>query len=130
MKYIQHYKDYRLKQIERIKKTQNNLAIKKEELNKEIIKKKNLLEIKKKEKLNYQSDKNSQLISLAKIRDNEQNLAAELEKNNKKRNEIVKAVKKAIEDEIKALEKLKKAKFALTPEGIAMSKALTKIREG
>ena len=126
MKYIQHYKDYRLKQIERIKKTQNNLAIKKEELNKEIIKKKNLLEIKKKEKLNYQSDKNSQLISLEKIRDNEQNLAAELEKNNKKRNEIVKAVKKAIEDEIKALEKLKKAKFALTPEGIAMSKSFNK----
>ena len=126
MKYIQHYKDYRLKQIERIKKTQNNLAIKKEELNKEIIKKKNLLEIKKKEKLNYQSDKNSQLISLAKIRDNEQNLAAELEKNNRKRNEIVKAVKKAIEDEIKALEKLKKAKFALTPEGIAMSKSFNK----
>ena len=126
MKYIQHYKDYRLKQIERIKKTQNNLAIKKEELNKEIIKKKDLLEIKKKEKLNYQSDKNSQLISLEKIRDNEQNLAAELEKNNKKRNEIVKAVKKAIEDEIKALEKLKKAKFALTPEGIAMSKSFNK----
>lgn len=126
MKYIQHYKDYRLKQIERIKKTQNNLAIKKEELNKEIIKKKNLLEIKKKEKLNYQSDKNSQLISLDKIRDNEQNLAAELEKNNKKRNEIVKAVKKAIEDEIKALEKLKKAKFALTPEGIAISKSFNK----
>ena len=126
MKYIQHYKDYRLKQIERIKKTQNNLAIKKEELNKEIIKKKDLLEIKKKEKLNYQSDKNSQLISLAKIRDNEQNLAAELEKNNKKRNEIVKAVKKAIEDEIKALEKLKKAKFALTPEGIAISKSFNK----
>ncbi len=126
MKYIQHYKDYRLKQIERIKKTQNNLTIKKEELNKEIIKKKNLLEIKKKEKLNYQTDKNSQLISLDKIRDNEQNLAAELEKNNKKRNEIVKAVKKAIEDEIKALEKLKKAKFALTPEGIAMSKSFNK----
>ena len=126
MKYIQHYKDYRLKQIERIKKTQNNLAVKKDELNKEIIKKKNLLEIKKKEKLNYQSDKNSQLISLEKIRDNEQNLAAELEKNNKKRNEIVKAVKKAIEDEIKALEKLKKAKFALTPEGIAISKSFNK----
>ena len=126
MKYIQHYKDYRLKQIERIKKTQNNLAIKKEELNKEIIKKKDLLEIKKKEKLNYQSDKNSQLISLDKIRENEQNLAAELEKNNKKRNEIVKAVKKAIEDEIKALEKLKKAKFALTPEGIAISKSFNK----
>ena len=127
MKYIQHYKDYRLKQIDRIKKTQNNLFIKKRRIKVKIIKKKkNLLEIKKKEKLNYQSDKNSQLISLEKIRDNEQNLAAELEKNNKKRNEIAKAVKKAIEDEIKALEKLKKAKFALTPEGIAISKNFNK----
>ena len=126
MKYIQHYKDYRLKQIDRIKKTQNNLAVKKEELNEEIKKKKDLLEIKKKEKLNYQSDKNLQLISLDKIRNNEENLAAELEINNKKRNEIAKAVKKAIENEIKALEKLKKAKFALTPEGIAISKNFNK----
>ncbi len=126
MKYIQHYKDYRLKQIDRIKKTQNNLAVKKEELNEEIKKKKDLLEIKKKEKLNYQSDKNLQLISLDKIRNNEENLAAELEINNKKRNEIAKAVKKAIENEIKALEKLKKAKFALTPEGKAISKNFNK----
>ena len=126
MKYIQHYKDYRLKQIDRIKKTQTNLTVKKEELGEEIKKKKDLLEVKKKEKLNYQTDKNSQLISLDKIRNNEENLAAELEKNNKKRNEIAKAVKKAIEDEIKALEKLKKAKFALTPEGIAMSKSFNK----
>lgn len=126
MKYIQHYKDYRLKQIDRIKKTQTNLTVKKEELGEEIKKKKDLLEVKKKEKLNYQTDKNSQLISLDKIRNNEENLAAELEKNNKKRNEIAKAVKKAIENEIKALEKLKKAKFALTPEGIAMSKSFNK----
>ena len=49
MKYIQHYKDYRLKQIDRIKKTQSNLFIKKEELSQEIKKKKTLLEIKKKE---------------------------------------------------------------------------------
>ena len=126
MKYIQHYKDYRLKQIDRIKKTQANLFIKKEELSQEIKKKKNLLEIKKKEKLNYQFDKNLQLISLEKIRSNEENLADELEKSNKKRKEIAKAVKKAIEDEIKALEKLKKAKFALTPEGIAISKNFNK----
>ena len=126
MKYIQHYKDYRLKQIDRIKKTQANLFIKKEELSQEIKKKKTLLEIKKKEKLNYQFDKNLQLISLEKIRSNEENLADELEKSNKKRKEIAKAVKKAIEDEIKALEKLKKAKFALTPEGIAISKNFNK----
>ena len=77
MKYIQHYKDYRLKQIDRIKKNENKLA-------------------------------------------------EELEKNNAERREIAKAVKKAIEDEIKALEKLKKAKFSLTPEGLAMSKSFNK----
>ena len=59
MKYIQHYKDYRLKQIDRIKKTQYNLVISKEELNKEIKNKKDLLEIKKQEKLNYLTAKNS-----------------------------------------------------------------------
>ena len=126
MKYIQHYKDYRLKQIDRIKKTQEALAISKEQLNEEIKNKKDLLEIKEKEKLNYLTDKNSQLISLEKIKKNENKLAEELEKNNAERREIAKAVKKAIEDEIKALEKLKKAKFSLTPEGLAMSKSFNK----
>ena len=41
MKYIQYYKDYRLEQIARIKKTQINLEIKKKEYFEEI-KKKNL----------------------------------------------------------------------------------------
>ena len=126
MKDIQHYKDYRLKQIDRIKKTQEALAISKEQLNEEIKNKKDLLEIKEKEKLNYLTDKNSQLISLEKIKRNENKLAEELEKNNAERREIAKAVKKAIEDEIKALEKLKKAKFSLTPEGLAMSKSFNK----
>ena len=126
MKYIQHYKDYRLKQIDRIKKTQEALVISKEQLNKEIKNKKDLLEIKEKEKLNYLTDKNSQLISLEKIKRNENKLAEELEKNNAERREIAKAVKKAIEDEIRALEKLKKAKFSLTPEGLAMSKSFNK----
>ena len=126
MKYIQHYKDYRLKQIDRIKKTQINLKLKKEEFGKEIINKKNLLKIKKDEKVNYQVDKNAQLVSLNKIKNNEENLAKELEKSNLKRREIAKAVKKAIEDEIRALEKLKKSKFNATPEGIALSKNFNK----
>ena len=126
MKYIQHYKDYRLKQIDRIKKTQINLKLKKEEFVKEIINKKNLLKIKKDEKVNYQVDKNAQLVSLNKIKNNEENLAKELEKSNLKRREIAKAVKKAIEDEIRALEKLKKSKFDATPGGIALSKNFNK----
>ena len=62
------------------------------------------------------------IISLEKIKNNEKNLAEDLEKNNKKRQEIAKAVKKAIEKEIRALEKLKKSKFDYTPEGKALSK--------
>jgi septal ring factor EnvC (AmiA/AmiB activator) len=126
MKYIQHYKDYRLKQIDRIRTTQDNLVIKKEELNTEIENKKELLAVKELEKLNYLTDKNSQIISLNKIKTNEDKLAAELQRNNNKRKEIAAAVKKAIKDEIKALEKLKKSKFALTPEGLAMSKSFNK----
>ena len=126
MKYIQHYKDYRLKQIDRIRTTQDNLVIKKEELNTEIENKKELLAVKELEKLNYLTDKNSQIISLNKIKTNEDKLAAELQRNNNKRKEIAAAVKKAIKDEIRALEKLKKSKFALTPEGLAMSKSFNK----
>jgi septal ring factor EnvC (AmiA/AmiB activator) len=65
-------------------------------------------------------------VSLNKIKNNEENLAKELEKSNLKRREIAKAVKKAIEDEIRALEKLKKSKFDATPEGIALSKNFNK----
>lgn len=122
MKYIQYYKDYRLKQIDRIKKTQINLEIKKGEYFDEIKRKKSLLENKKQEKIDYQKDKNIQIISLEKIKNNEKNLAEDLEKNNIKRQEIAKAVKKAIEKEIRALEKLKKSKFDYTPEGKALSK--------
>lgn len=122
MKYIQYYKDYRLKQIDRIKKTQIELEIKKSEYFEEIKRKKFLLENKKQEKIDYQNDKNIQVISLEKIKSNEQTLADDLEKNNLKRKEIAKAVKKAIEDEIRALEKLKKSKFDSTPEGKALSK--------
>jgi septal ring factor EnvC (AmiA/AmiB activator) len=122
MKYIQYYKDYRLKQIDRIKKTQINLEIKKEEFFEEIKRKRSLLENKKQEKINYQKDKNIQIISLEKIKNNEENLAKDLEKNNKKQQEIAKAVKKAIEKEIRALEKLRKSKFDFTPEGKVLSK--------
>ena len=122
MKYIQYYKDYRLKQIDRIKKTQINLEIKKKEYFEEIKRKKSLLENKKQEKKDYQDDKNIQIISLEKIKTNEKKLAKDLEKNNLKRKEIAKAVKKAIEKEIRALEKLKKSKFDSSKEGKALSK--------
>ena len=80
MKYIQYYKDYRLKQIARIKKTQINLEIKKGEYFEEIKRKKSLIENKKQEKIDYQNDKNIQIISLEKIKNNEKKLAEEFRK--------------------------------------------------
>ena len=61
--------------------------IKKEELNIEIENKKELLAVKEQEKLNYLTDKNSQIVSLNKIKTNEDKLAAELQRNNNKRKE-------------------------------------------
>ena len=122
MKYIQHYSDYRLKQVERIKKTQEELLEKKDLLKEEKERKNLIVNSKKVEKTNYMSDKSSQLASLTQLKQNEAQLAKKLAEDNRKRREIASAVKKAIESEIKKVTKPNESKFSLTPEGIAMSK--------
>ena len=122
MKYIQHYSDYRKKQVERINSTQIELSIKQQLLKEEMEKKKTLVNNKQKEKNHFLNDKKSQLISLNTLKKNEAVLAKELKRNNEKRKEIANAVKKAILEEIKLAEKSNKSKFSLTPEGIEMSK--------
>ena len=122
MKYIQHYSDYRKKQVERINSTQIELSIKQQLLKEEMEKKKTLVNSKQKEKNHFLNDKKSQLISLNTLKKNEAVLAKELKRNNEKRKEIANAVKKAILEEIKLAEKSNKSKFSLTPEGIEMSK--------
>ena len=121
MKYIQHYTDYRKKQIERIKKIQLLLIEKKKLLKEELSQKENIIEIKNSEKNNYLNDKDVQEKYLSDLKISESSLTQELKINNQKRREIARAVKKAIEDEIKAIEKKTKSKFNLTPEGIALS---------
>ena len=121
MKYIQHYADYRKKQIERIKKIQLLLIEKKKLLKEELSQKENIIEIKNSEKNNYLNDKDVQEKYLSDLKISESSLTQELKINNQKRREIARAVKKAIEDEIKAIEKKTKSKFNLTPEGIALS---------
>ena len=121
MKYIQHYADYRKKQVERIKKIQLLLIEKKKLLKEELSQKENIIEIKNSEKNNYLNDKDVQEKYLSDLKISESSLTQELKINNQKRREIARAVKKAIEDEIKAIEKKTKSKFNLTPEGIALS---------
>ena len=121
MKYIQHYAEFRKKQVERIKQIQHLLIEKKKFLRVELSQKESVIKIKNSEKNNYLNDKNAQEKYLNDLKISESSLTQELKINNQKRKEIAKAVKKAIEEEIKAIEKKTKSKFNLTPEGLALS---------
>ncbi len=124
MKYIQHYADYRKKQIERITKNQTDLAIEKELLSSEIEKKSLLIETKKSEKENYLNDKKTQELSLKELKQNENLLVKQLNEHSKKRKIISNAIRKAIEKEVRStIKKSKTATFSLTPEGMELSKS-------
>ena len=124
MKYIQHYADYRKKQIERILKNQTDLAIEKELLSTEIDKKYLLIESKKSEKENYLNDKKTQEVSLKKLKQNEDILVKQLNEQSKKRKLISNAIRKAIEKEVRStIKESKTATFSLTPEGMELSKS-------
>jgi murein hydrolase activator len=124
MKYIQHYADYRKKQIERIIKNQTDLAIEKELLSSEIEKKSLLIETKKSEKENYLNDKKTQELSLKGLKLNENILVKQLNEQSKKRKIISNAIRKAIEKEVRStIKESKTAEFSLTPEGMALSKS-------
>ena len=121
MKYIQHYAEFRKKQVERIKQIKLLLIEKKKFLRVELSQKESVIKIKNSEKNNYLNDKDAQEKYLNDLKISESSLTQELKINNQKRKEIAKAVKKAIEEEIKAIEKKTKSKFNLTPEGLALS---------
>jgi len=122
MKYIQHYADYRAKQVERIQKTQQELIYKKKELDNENHKKQNLIVTKKDEKSSYLNDKISQTETLNALKEDEQTLIDKLKEDNTKRREISKAIRSAIEKELKKTSNKKESRFSLTPEGVAISK--------
>ena len=124
MKYIQHYADYRKKQIERILKNQVDLSIEKELLSAEIEKKSLLVETKKSEKENYLNDKITQEVALKKLKENEDLLVKQLNEQSKKRKKISSAIRKAIEKEVRStIKESKTASFSLTPEGMELSKS-------
>ena len=124
MKYIQHYADYRKKQIERILKNQVDLSIEKELLSAEIEKKSLLVETKKSEKENYLNDKITQEVALKKLKENEDLLVKQLNEQSKKRKKISSAIRKAIEEEVRSsIKESKTASFSLTPEGMELSKS-------
>ena len=84
MKYIQHYADYRKKQVERIKKIQLILIEKKKLLREELSQKEVVIKIKNREKNNYLNDKDAQETYLNDLKRSESSLTQELKINNQK----------------------------------------------
>ncbi|MAP02081.1 MAG: hypothetical protein CMD01_04605 [Flavobacteriales bacterium] len=122
MKYIQHYKDYRQNQIEKIEKNQAVLEDKILYLEEKITAKKAISKIKKNEKSEYLKDKKRQQETFARLKADENKYKSILSAQQKKKQKIALAIRKAIEKEISATIKKTKNKFTLTPEANALSK--------
>ncbi len=123
LKYIQQYTDYRQKQVERIKSTQQLLADKILELEQIKAEKEGLAIAQKQEKQLFLKDKQAQQESLKKLQANEALLKKQLQQQKAKRERIAMAIRKAIEKEIAEEAKKNKTKgFVTTPETTALSK--------
>lgn len=126
MQYIQQYTEYRQKQVERIKKTQDVLQQKIKEIEIKKSEKENLATIQKQEKENYIKDQELEKKTLALLQSDEQKLKNELEKQKQKRKEIASAIRKAIEKEMEKITSTSsKSGFTITPESAALSKTFS-----
>lgn len=123
LKYIEQYTDYKQKQVERIQQTKSLLEGKIDEI--AILKdsKKELVIVQKQEKELFLKDKENQQASLKKLQANENQLKHQLQQQKNKQQQIARAIRKAIENEIAAVAKKNKSKgFVSTPETSALSK--------
>ncbi len=126
MQYIKQYKDYRKKQVERIKETKGLLSEKIAELEITKLEKNDLKAIQKTEKTRFLEDKQTQQIALSRLKKNEQQLKLKLDKQNKERRNLASAIRKAIEKEIEKEALIeKKSGFRITPETKALAKSFT-----
>lgn len=126
MQYIKQYKDYRLKQVERIQETKVLLSEKIAELEVKKLEKNELKVVQESEKKSFLEDKQTQQIALSKLKQNEQQLKNKLDKQNKERRNLASAIRKAIEAEIrKEAGTSKETGFRVTPESTALAKSFT-----
>jgi len=124
MQYIKQYKDYRKKQVERIKETKSLLSVKIAELEITKLAKNDLKSIQKTEKMRFLEDKQTQQIALYRLKENEQQLKNKLNKQNQERRNLASAIRKAIEKELEKAALLeKKSDFKITPETAALAKS-------
>ncbi len=128
MKYIQQYAEYRQRQVERIKETKITLQGIMEELEVKKVEKKDLAKVQELEKANFLADKELQRQALNSLKADEMKLKNQLDRQEKKRNEIANAVRKAIEKEIAEAAKKNNSSsggFKVAPEAAALSKSFT-----
>jgi murein hydrolase activator len=122
LKYMQQYAQYREKQAEMIKLTQQTIENNLKKLEAEKQEKLALLSMEDQEKLELKKDKDSQQDNLRKLMQEENKLRAELKKQQQDVNRLNAAIQRIIEEEIRRAKEASKTKtFQLTPEAAALS---------
>ncbi|MFZ5551898.1 MAG: murein hydrolase activator EnvC family protein [Bacteroidota bacterium] len=110
IKYIQQFGDYRKKQVEMIKKTQEDLEIKAAELEEQKNEKLGLAKTQESEKKNFEEDKSKQQVALTELQKEEKKLKQELTRQEEKRKQLAQQIKKAIEEEIREQQRIEAEK--------------------
>ena len=113
LKYFQQYNQYRKKQADAILGTQQEIAVKNNELQLKKEDKKSLLSSEEQEKLNLHKEKAEQEDVLVKLQDTEKQLKGELEQKRRDAEALTAAIKKLIQEEIRRQEEEEKEKRRL-----------------
>ena len=117
MLYFQQYAEYREKQVEAIKETEEILKGIIAELEKEKLKKAELIELQYEETKSLSSEKQQKAEIISQLKDKETELQKKLRKQRQESKKLQNAIAKIIAEEAKkAAKKTKSGKYALTPE--------------
>jgi septal ring factor EnvC (AmiA/AmiB activator) len=123
LKYFQQYSQYRLTQVELIIKSQQALSKKVEELEAQKEEKRKLIEEENAERGLLSSEKQEQQSVLSTLKEKEKEIKKEIAKQKAEAEQLNRAIKKVIEEEIRKSEEANKAKkgLTLTPEAQQLS---------
>ncbi len=120
-KIMQEYADYRKRQADEIRETQEKLQMRIVELAADLEAKEALIAEKAKEAEELSKDKAESERVLAELKQEEQKLRKQQEQQEAERQKINAAIRKIIEDELAAEKKKNDGRFELTPEGKIVS---------
>ncbi len=127
IRYFHEYSEYRKKQVENIKRTQEEIDNKNKLLKKQKNKKLSLLQIKEKEKRQLTKEKQAKNNTIRKLSQKEKKLLKTLKQKERKARKLQKEIEKIIAEEIRksniASKKPSSKNFALTPEEAVLSKS-------